>query len=68
MKTKNICQIGSTVFQAGVEESTIIARAEREYRYKNKCVECGTMNNVRNAVSGDKICEECANCGQIELK
>ena len=36
MKLKNKCQIGSTVFNVGVDYKTVIARAEREYQHNKK--------------------------------
>jgi len=60
VKITNKCQIGSTVFNAGVDYETVIARAEREYRYKNRCVECNVMEDLKRIPSGDLMCSDCA--------
>lgn len=60
MKTTNICQIGSTIFRPGVEFESVIKRAEREYIYNHRCVECHSTEDLQRLDSGDLMCEECA--------
>lgn len=59
MKTKNKCQIGTTVFNKGIDYEVIIKRAEREYTRAYQCVECNSIEPLKKLINGDLACSKC---------
>lgn len=65
MKITKKCQIGCTVFNEGIDYETVIERAEREYIYKNQCVECNSIEKLKRLSSGDLMCPDCVESGDL---